>query len=109
LRSELVENVGGMKLYVCWGTFPVPWPRRGASWRPGAHPCKVAADALADAGYHPEVVRVYSFGQLPDITPGRREVRRLSGQSRVPVLVTDDGAVITGSSQIAAWAREHPA
>ena len=19
-----------VKLYVCWGTFPVPWPRRGA-------------------------------------------------------------------------------
>jgi hypothetical protein len=64
---------------------------------------------LTDAGYEPEVVRVYSFGQLPDITPGRREVRRLSGQSFVPVLVTDDGAVITGSSQIAAWAHGHPA
>jgi hypothetical protein len=35
-----------MKLYVCWGTFPVPWPRRSASWRPDAHPCKVAYDAL---------------------------------------------------------------
>jgi hypothetical protein len=22
-----------MKLYVCWGTFPVPWPRKG-DWRP---------------------------------------------------------------------------
>jgi hypothetical protein len=98
-----------MKLYVCWGTFPVPWPRRGASWRPGAHPCKVAADAVTGAGYDPEVIRVYSFGELPDITPGRREVRHLSGQSRVPVLVTDDGAVVTGSSQIVAWARGHPA
>ena len=97
-----------MKLYVCWGTFPVPWPRRGASWAPSAHPCKIAADALAQAGHDPEVVRVYGFGQLPDITPGRRQVRRLTGQSRVPVLVTDDEEVITGSSQIAAWARAHP-
>jgi hypothetical protein len=64
---------------------------------------------LKDAGHDPEVIRVYSFGELPDITPGRREVRRLSGQSRVPVLVTDDGEVITGSSQIAAWTRKHPA
>jgi hypothetical protein len=98
-----------MKLYVCWGTFPVPWPRRGAPWRPGAHPCKVAADALREAGHAPDIVRVYSFGELPDITPGRREVRRLSGQSRVPVLVTDEGAIVTGSSKIAAWARKHPA
>jgi hypothetical protein len=43
------------------------------------------------------------------MTPGRREVRHLSGQSRVPVLVTDEDAVITGSSQIVAWARGHPA
>jgi len=28
-----------MKLYVCWGTFPVPWPHREASWRPGARLC----------------------------------------------------------------------
>jgi Glutathione S-transferase, N-terminal domain len=98
-----------MKLYVCWGTFPVPWPRRGASWSPSAHPCKVAADALAAAGHRPEVARVYSFGGLPDITPGRHEVRRLTGQSRVPVLLTDDGEAITGSSQIAGWARAHPA
>ena len=39
-----------MKLYVCWGTFPVPWPRRGGSWRPSAHPCKHAHDALRAAG-----------------------------------------------------------
>jgi glutathione S-transferase len=63
---------------------------------------------VTEAGYDPEVIRVYSFGELPDITPGRREVRRLSGQSRVPVLVTDDGEVVTGSSQIVAWARGHP-
>jgi Glutathione S-transferase, N-terminal domain len=98
-----------MKLYVCWGTFPVPWPRRGASWRPVAHPCKRAFDALDDAGHSPDVKRVYSLGFLPDVTRGRREVRRLTGQSYVPVLVTDDGAAVTGSDEIVAWARAHPA
>src|SRR3712207_4675092 len=76
-----------MKLYVCWGTFPVPWPRRGAPWRPSAHPCKRAHDALKEAGHSPEVVRVYSFKSLPDITPGRREVARLTGDSAVPVQI----------------------
>ena len=94
---------------MCWGTFPVPWPRRGASWRPGAHPCKRARDALVEAGHSPEVVRVYSFGELPDITPGRREVRRLSGQSRVPVLVLEDGQVVTGSDEIVGWAAANVA
>ena len=98
-----------MRLYVCWGTFPVPWPRRGDTWRPHAHPCKRAHDALTAAGYDPQVVKVYGFGQLPDVTPGRREVKQLSGQSFVPVLVLDDGEVITDSTNIAAWARANPA
>ena len=98
-----------MKLYVCWGKFPVPWPRRGASWRPGAHPCKRAFDALRDAGHSPDVVRVYGLAPLPDITRGRREVKRLTGASYVPVLVLDDGAVIQDSQRIVEWARAHPA
>jgi hypothetical protein len=103
------EVYGGMKLYVCWGTFPVPWPRRGPSWRPAAHPCKRAHDAMREAGYAPDVVRVYSFGGLPNITRGRREVQRLTGQRRVPVLLLPDGSPICGSDSIVAWARANPA
>jgi hypothetical protein len=98
-----------VKLYVCWGTFPVPWPRRDAPWRPGAHPCKRAYDALKEAGHSPQVVRCYGFGQLPDITRRRREVKRLTGESWVPVLVLDDGEIITDSKNIVAWARDNPA
>jgi glutathione S-transferase len=62
---------------------------------------------LQAAGHSPEVVRVYGFAGLPDVTRGRREVKRLTGQSFVPVLVLDDGEVITESENIVAWAREH--
>ena len=98
-----------MKLYVCWGTFPVPWPRSSASWRPGAHPCKRAHDALNEAGHSHDVVRTYGLAQLPDFTRGRKEVKRLTGQSFVPVLVLDDGQVIADSENIVAWARDNPA
>jgi hypothetical protein len=98
-----------MKLYICWGTFPVPWPRRSASWRPGAHPCKRAFDALHEAGHSPDVQKVYGFGFLPDLTGGRREVKRLTGESYVPVLVLADGDVVKGSDEIIAWARANPA
>jgi hypothetical protein len=54
-------------------------------------------------------VRSYGFGFLPDFTKGRKEVRQLTGQSYVSVLVLDDGAVIADSKNIAAWARENPA
>lgn len=98
-----------MRLYVCWGTFPVPWPRRGAPWGPASHPCKRAHDGLREAGHEPEVVRTYGFAFLPDVTRGRRHVKRLTGESFVPVLVLDDGGVVTGSAEISAWARSHPA
>ncbi len=62
-----------MKLYVCWGTFPTP--------RPGGHPCGNAYHALKDAGYEPEVKKVYGLAILPKfMNPGRKEVRELTGR-----------------------------
>ena len=93
-----------MKLYVCYGTWkPAP--------RPGGHPCGNAYHALEEAGYDPQVKRALGLGPLPAFlqTPGRREVKRLTGNYWVPVLVADDGTVIQGSQEIVGWAREHPA
>ena len=90
-----------MKLYVCYGTFQVPLMR--------SHPCRNAYVALQEAGYEPEVEKVYGLGPLPDITKGRREVKRLSGTSWVPLLVTDDGEIVSDSEKIIAWAQAHPA
>jgi hypothetical protein len=98
-----------MKLYVCWGTFPVPWPRPDASWRPGAHPCKRAYDALNEARHTPQVVRCHGLARLPDFTSGRKEVKRLTGESWVPVLLLDNGEVVKDSNNIVAWARDNPA
>ena len=38
----------------------------------------------------------------------RAEVKKLSGTNEVPILVLDDGEVISGSGTIARWAQEHP-
>ena len=90
------------------GNLSRAWPRSGDTWRPRGHPCKKAHDALKDAGHTPEVVKCYGLGQLPDVTSGRKEVKRLTGESWVPVLVLDDGAVIKDSQRIVAWARDNP-
>jgi hypothetical protein len=90
-----------VKLYVCYGTF-------GGS----GHACGRAHDALRKAGWEPEVVKSYGSGALPDFlnwTTGRREVRKLTGQGSVPVLVTDDGEVIHDSRRIVDWAERNPA
>ena len=94
-----------MKLDVCYGTFTT-------TPRPGGHPCGNAYRALKGAGHDPEVIRTYGSGFLPQIfnrTPGRREVKRLTGNTWVPVLVTDDDEVIQDSKKIIDWAQEHPA
>ena len=96
-----------MKLYVCYGT----WKRAPRS--EGLHPCGRAYNALRDAGYDPEVVKTYGLGAAPDAvfnrTSGRQEVKRLTGSTMVPVLVTDDGEVIQDSKNIVAWAKQNPA
>jgi hypothetical protein len=93
-----------MKLYVCYGLFKSP--------RPGGHPCRNAHEALRAAGYEPKVVKSYGLGLLPKVfnmTKGRQEVERLTGNRMVPALVLDDGSVIDGSHEIVAWAKAHPA
>ena len=94
-----------MKLYVCWTTMQTP--------RPGGHPCANAYNALREAGHDPEVVKVRGLGVGPRflhvMTDGRYEVERISGQRAVPVLVADDGDVISGSKRIVEWAERNPA
>lgn len=76
------------------------------------HPCAKAAKALDAAGYTYELRPVGTYRLMP-WTWGRRdeeraEVRRLSGTNEVPILVLDDGEVISGSGAITRWAKEHP-
>jgi hypothetical protein len=93
-----------MKLYVCWGTFKAA-PRPG-----GKNPCGTAYHALRDAGWDPEVERTYGWAVLGNgLNPTRAKVRELTGQSWVPVLVTDDGEVIQDSKKIVEWAKANPA
>jgi len=88
-----------MKLYVCYGTFAGP----------ERHPCAKAHQALLAAGHRPEVSRTYGcFGTDP-LWPGRRNVKQLTGNYKVPTLVLDDGTVIDESNKIAAWAKDNHA
>jgi glutathione S-transferase len=77
-----------------------------------AHPCAKAGKALDDAGYRYEIKVVGSYRLMPwtwgSRDEERAEVNELSGTNEVPILVLDDGEVISGSGTIARWAREHP-
>ncbi len=77
------------------------------------HPCAKAGKALDAAGYEYEIKVVGGYRMVPwtwgSRDADRAEVRELSGTNEVPVLVLDDGEVISGSGTIAQWANEHPA
>lgn len=80
--------------------------------KPNGHVCRYAHEALVAAGHRPEVIRAYGLGPLPDWinrSAGRREARRLTGNSWVPLMVTDSGEVVQGSQKIADWAAANPA
>lgn len=95
-----------MVLYTCsvgkaFGGLPAPI----------AHPCGRAAKALDDAGHSYEIEEVKGgkakLWTLPNRARDRAEVERLSGQRAVPILILDDGSVVTGTSRIVSWAHQH--
>jgi glutathione S-transferase len=77
------------------------------------HPCAKAGKALEEAGYEFEIrtVKGYRMGfwTWGSRDEDRAEVRKLSGKNDVPILVLDGGEVVSGSSTIALWAKQHPA
>ena len=91
-----------MKLYVCWGTFKVPFHE---------HPCREALLALQQAGFEPEVIKARGLGPLPMAaqTSTRKMVKEKTGSPWVPALETDDGEWISGSQEIIDWASKHAA
>ena len=95
-----VSISSAMILYTC------PARTHGANAPLVKHPCGVAAKALDAAGQSYEVKVVGGFKNVPFSRRGKRqEILDLTGQEDVPVLVTDDGSIITGSKAIVAWAR----
>ena len=76
------------------------------------HPCGRAARALDEAGHDYEIRSVKGYRlalwQRASRKADRAEVTRLSGTPEVPILVLDDGTVISDSSRIVRWARDNP-
>jgi glutaredoxin len=76
------------------------------------HPCGRAAKALDEAGYEYEIRALPGYRLVPwtwgQRQRGREEVRELTGQVNVPVLLLDEGKTVVGSGEIVDWARAHP-
>jgi glutathione S-transferase len=80
--------------------------RGGPSFLP--HACRRAHEALDDAGVAYESV-IFGKGRPFAIgTTGKRpDLKRISGQEKLPVLALTDGTTVNGGDAIAAWAADH--
>jgi glutaredoxin len=76
------------------------------------HACGRAAKALDEAGYEYELRDLPGYRLMPwtwgQRRHGRDEVKELTGQINLPVLVLDEGKTVVGSGEIVEWARAHP-
>ena len=76
---------------------------------PRLHACRRAHEVL-DAHGHRYETNVFDrnrpFGLF---TKGKRpELKRMTGQEKLPVLELDDGTMIVGSGDIIEWAKSNP-
>ena len=77
------------------------------------HPCGRAAKALDQAGYEYELRDLPGYRLAPwtwrQRRRGREQIREMTGQIQLPVLLLDEGRAIAGSGRIVDWASAHPA
>ena len=73
---------------------------------PPPHACKRVQRALREAGHDFDKVvfaKGHPFGLF---TKGRRpELKAMSGQEQLPVLMLQDGTTVSGSANVIAWAK----
>jgi glutathione S-transferase len=95
-----------VKLYTCGQKG-----RGGSLPGPIVHACGRAMKALDEAGHDYELEVVKGYRAMPWTRSGdaRAEIRSLTGQDNVPVLLLDDGTAIAGSGHIVDWAKGNPA
>ncbi len=75
---------------------------------PKIHPCRRAHEALSAAGHQYETVVFGPNRPLGLFTKGKRpELKQLSGQEKLPVLLLADGTAVSGSGRIVAWAKQN--
>jgi Glutathione S-transferase, N-terminal domain len=75
---------------------------------PPPHACKRAQRALRSAGHDFDKVVAGKGRPFGLFTTGRRpELKQLSGQEKLPILLLTDGSTINGSANIIAWAQSH--
>jgi glutathione S-transferase-like protein len=87
---------GTPTLYVCHGD------EKG----PRMHPCRRVQEALHEAGIEYEKIRAAHGSPIPFLRKGsREELRKATGDTKLPTLKLPDGTVLTHSRAILDWIK----
>jgi len=87
-------------LYVC----------HGDDGGPRVHPCRRVQEAMREAGIEYEKVIAAHGNPIPFLRKGSRDdLRRATGDTKLPTLKLLDGTVITHSKRILGWISEQRA
>lgn len=87
-------------LYVC----------HGDTEGPGFHPCRRVQEAMRAKGVEYDKVIGGHGHPIPFLRKGsREELRRATGDTKLPALKLPDGTVLTHSKDILAWVERQPA
>jgi glutathione S-transferase len=88
---------------------PILYTCHGDEGGPKVHPCRRVQEALKRSGIEYEKVRSAHGSPIPFLRKGsREELRRATGDTKLPALKLPDGTVITHSRAILAWIKEQP-
>jgi hypothetical protein len=87
-------------LYVC----------HGDDAGPRVHPCRRVQEAMRGAGIEYEKVIAAHGNPIPFLRKGSREdLRRATGDTKLPALKLPDGTTITHSKRILGWISQQQA
>lgn len=87
---------GTPTLYVCHGD------EKG----PRMHPCRRVQEALHEAGIEYEKIRAAHGSPIPFLRKGsREELRKATGDTKLPTMKLPDGTVLTHSRAIFDWIK----
>jgi glutathione S-transferase len=88
---------GKPTLYVC----------HGDDGGPRVHPCRRVQEALREEGIEYDKVIAAHGSPIPFLRKGsREELRRATGDTKLPALKLADGTMVTHSRAILSWIRE---
>jgi len=74
---------------------------------PRLHPCRRVQEALREAGIEYEKVIAGQGNPIPFLRKGsREELRRATGDTKLPALKLSDGTVLTHSRAILNWVSQ---